>query len=172
MVRYEKEKYVSLAVAEGAADVIMVTPDDIVFDGRTLLKCMFGCSDWGRGPTCPSRDGTLKPWEYESLLRKYTTVMIIRSHDKSVAQKAAFAVEREAFLDGDVFAFSMSDCALCGECAGKSGLPCRDPRRARPAFHSVGVDVFTTVRNLGFPIEPLRNPGEPQNWYAAVWLDF
>lgn len=165
------EKYISLALNEGAKHAVAVTPDEIVFDGRTLLKCMFGCTDWGKGCTCPSRSGALKPWEYEPLLRKYSTVLIVHSHDKRTAQKASFAVEREAFLDGDALAFSMSDCALCAECAGRSGLPCRNPKQARPAFHSVGIDVFSTVRKLGLPINTLRDMDEEQNWYAAVWLN-
>jgi predicted metal-binding protein len=158
------EKYISLALEEGAEHVMTVTPDDIVFDGRTLLKCMFGCSDWGKGCTCPSRAGFLKPWEFEPLLRKYMSVLIIHSHDKRIAQKAAF-------FDGDVFAFSMSDCALCNECAGKTCLHCRHPKQARPAFHSVGIDVFATVRKLGLPIKTLLDPDEEQNWYAAAWLN-
>jgi predicted metal-binding protein len=145
----ETSKYIDLALAAGAEDAVAVTPDDIVFDGRTLLKCMFGCSDWGKGCTCPSREGFPKPWELEPLLRKYRTVLIIHAHSQRIAQKAAFAVEREAFLDGDALAFSMSDCALCDECAGKSGQPCRNVSQARPAFHSVGIDVFSTVKKLG-----------------------
>lgn len=167
------DKYTHLALSLGAAHAIAVTPDDIVFDGRTLLKCMFGCSDWGRGCTCPSRAGFLKPWEFEPLLRKYKTVLIIHSPDKKTAQKISYAVEQEAFFDGDAMVFSMSDCAICGTCAGKddSGSACRDVKRARPAFHSVGIDVFATVKKLGLPLVPLREEGETENWYAAVWLN-
>ena len=164
-------KYIELALSTGAEHVIMVTPEDIVFDHRTLLKCMFGCSDWGKGCTCPSKPGFLKPWEMEPLLRKYNSVLIIHSKDKKTAQKVSFEVERQAFLDGDVLAFSMSDCALCRECAGKNGLSCRNVRQARPAFHSVGIDVFATVKKLGLPIEPLKEQGQEQNWYSAVWLN-
>jgi len=165
------KKYIELALSCGAQNAVLVTPDDIVFDGRTLLKCMFGCPDWGSGPTCPSKDGFLKPWEFERLLRIYKSVLIIHSEDKSTAQKAAYEVEREAYFDGDVLAFSMSDCALCENCAGKSGGACQNVKMARPAFHSVGIDVFATVKKLGLPLEPLRNPGEKQNWYSAVWLN-
>lgn len=165
------EKYIKLALEAGAEHAIAVTPGDIVFDGRTILKCMFGCSDWGKGCTCPSKDGFLKPWEFETLLRKYKNVLIIHSHEKKAAQKASYAVEREAFLDGDVFAFSMSDCALCEKCAGLTGEPCRNVRQARPAFHSVGIDVFGTAAKLGLPLKTLRDTDEEQNWYSAVWLD-
>ena len=165
------EKYIELAASLGALHVVAVTPNDIVFDGRALLKCMFGCQDWGKGCTCPSRAGALSTDEYEKLLRKYKTVLIIHSQDKATAQKASYAVEREAYLDGDALAFSMSDCALCENCAGWLDEPCRNIRMARPAFHSVGVDVFATAKKLGLPLKALRCEEEEQNWYSAVWLN-
>ena len=165
------DKYISLALSQGAADAAAVTPDDIVFDGRTLLKCMFGCDDWGKGHTCPSREGSLRPWEYEPLLRKYKTVLIIHAFDKQTAQKASLAVETEAFFDGDALAFSMSDCALCEQCAGWSDEECRNVKSARPAFHSVGIDIFSTVKKLGLPLKTLKDEDEQQNWYSAVWLN-
>jgi predicted metal-binding protein len=165
-------KYIELALSLGAASATQVTPDDIVFDGRTILKCMFGCSSWGKGCTCPSRSNALKPWEYEPLLRKYRNVIIIGSPDKKVSQDTSFALERQAFLDGDVLAFSMSDCAICAKCAGYNGEPCVNPKKARPSFHSVGIDVFATVRKLGLPIEVLQNKEDIGiNWYSAVWLN-
>jgi len=165
------EKYIELAKSLGAENVVAVTPDDIVFDDRTILKCMYGCRTWGKGCTCPSRAGFLSSAEYERMLRKYKTVLIVHSPDKKIAQKASFAVEKEAFFNGDVLAFSMSDCALCELCAGKTDEPCRNVMQARPAFHSVGIDVFATVKKLGLPIEVLRDEGEDQNWYSAVWLN-
>jgi predicted metal-binding protein len=165
------EKYIKIAKELGAQNVVAVTPDDIVFDDRTILKCMFGCKSWGKGCTCPSKEGFPKPWELEPLLRKYKTVLIIHAHDKKAAQKAAYEIEREAYLDGDALAFSMSDCALCAECAGKSGEACRDMKRARPAFHSVGIDVFKTVRQLGLPIDVLRGEADVQHWYSAVFVE-
>ena len=165
------KKYIDLALSLGADNAVVVTPDDIVFDSRTLLKCMFGCSDWGKGPTCPSRHGFLKPWEFEKMLRMYDTVLIVHSTSKKIAQKASLAVEREAFLDGDALVFSMSDCALCADCPGKKDGDCRNVKKARPAFHSVGIDVFSTAAKLGLPIKALREGEIDENWYAAVWLN-
>lgn len=168
----DSERYRALARNLGAADVVEFTPDDIVFEPRTILKCMFGCSDWGRGPTCPSRAGSLMPWEYEPVLRRYRWGLIVHSPDKKTAQDVSLALEERAFHDGYYLAFSMSDCAACGECAGEKGKPCADPKKARPAFHSVGIDVFATVRHFGLPIETLSSPdSQPQDWYAAVWVE-
>jgi predicted metal-binding protein len=165
------ERYRALGLGLGAADVVGFTPDDIVFEPRTILKCMFGCSDWGLGPTCPSRAGSLMPWEYEPILRRYSWGVIVHSPDKKTAQDVSFAIERQAFVDGHYLAFSMSDCARCAECAGLQGKPCADPKKARPAFHSVGIDVFATARGFGLPIETLASEDQPQNWYAAVWVE-
>ena len=165
------DKYIALALQRGAADAVEFDINQIVFDSRTLLKCMFGCSDWGYGHTCPSRPGSLKPWEYETILRRYLGGVIIHAHDKRVSQDASFAVEQAAFGDGYYFAFSMADCAVCGECSGKTGAPCRNVRMARPAFHSVGIDVFATAKALGLPIYTLTDKDQEQNWYSACFIE-
>ena len=165
------EKYIELAKSHGAQNVVAITPDEVVFDGRTILKCMFGCNSWGKGCTCPSKPGFLPLDEMERLFRMYKTVLIIHSTEKKAAQNASFAVEVEAYMDGDVMSFSTSDCAICEECAGRSEQPCRNAKKARPSWHSIGVDVFATVNKLGLPLKPLRNEDDEQNWYAAVWLN-
>lgn len=165
------EQYVARALELGATDAVRFTVDQLAFDHRTILKCMFGCADWGKGPTCPSRPGSLMPWEYEPLLRRYSWGVIIHSHEKKTAHEVSLAIEREAYLDGYYLAFSLSDCAACGECAGFAGSPCVNPKKARPAFHSVGIDVFKTARSFGLPIQTLSDEGEQQNWYAAVFVE-
>lgn len=166
----DKEFYVKRALELGADHAVSFTIEDIVFDCRTLLKCMFGCADWGKGPTCPSRPGSLKPWEYRRVLEEYKWGIIIHSTDKKSAQQISFSIEREAFLDGFYFAFSLSDCALCAECAGLTGAPCVNQKKARPAFHSVGIDVFKTVQKFGLPLETLKDHNQTQNWYSAVFI--
>ena len=165
------ESYIQSARLASADNALAVTPDEIVFDPRTVIKCMFGCGDWGKGLTCPSANGFLKLDEWEKLLRMYKTVLIIHSTSKKIAQTISFSIEKQAYLDGDVLSFSMSDCALCGKCAGFLGESCRNPLQARPAFHSVGIDVFATTEKLGLPLKPLKNEGDAENWYSAVWLN-
>lgn len=159
------------AIDQGAVNAVRFDIEDIVFDSRTLLKCMFGCDDWGKGHTCPSRPNNVSLKEYEEMLSRYRWGIIIHAHDKHTLQRISYALESLAFADGYYFAFSLCDCAICATCAGHEGLPCRDPKKARPAFHSVGIDVFATVRALGLPIETLSRPDQEQNWYAAVFVE-
>ncbi|MFY9568474.1 MAG: DUF2284 domain-containing protein [Acetivibrionales bacterium] len=165
------EKYIRKAIEMGADHAVFFRTGDIEFDPRTLLKCMFGCNTWGKGHTCPSRPGSLKPWEYEQIFRKYSWGIIIHSHSKKISQDVSFSIESQAFTDGYYMAFSLSDCSSCSECGAARGSDCADPRKARPAFHSVGIDVFKTVRKFGLPLETLRTPSDEQNWYSAVFIE-
>lgn len=165
------EKYTELALKLGADHAVAFTTDQIAFDSRTILKCMFGCSDWGFGHTCPSRKGSLMPWEYKKIFEEYKQGIIIHSNDKKVSHEVSFAIERQAFIDGYYFAFSLSDCANCEKCTGLTGGTCVDPKKARPAFHSVGIDVFKTVHRFGLPLDTLKGKDDPQNWYSAVFIE-
>ena len=166
------KKYVDRALELGAVDAVEFTIDDICFDPRTLLKCMFGCTDWGKSHTCPSRPGSPSMAEYREMFSRYQGGIIIHTHDKALSQKISFKLEGEIFRDGCYFAFSLSDCALCRECAAVTNEPCRFMHMARPAFHSVGIDVFKTVRKFGLPLNTLTDADtEEQNWYSAVFIE-
>lgn len=165
-----------LALQKGAAEAVPFVLADIAFDERTLMKCMFGCLDWGRGPTCPSRPGFPSLEQWRRMLSQYRWGVICHAGDKRSSQIASLALESRAFHDGYYFAFSLSDCGLCPVCAGKADDPacrrCRDPLHARPAFHAVGIDVFKTVRALGMTIQTLpKRDAQPQNWYSAVFVE-
>ena len=166
------EKYIKTALDMGAADAVEFQLADIVFDSRTLLKCMFGCSDWGRNHTCPSRPGAPTIEQYREMLSRYKRGVIIHTHEKKLSQQISFKIESMAFHDGCYFAFSLSDCGLCSECAAVCGEPCRFKHMARPAFHSVGIDVFATVHRLNLPLSTLCDPEkDEQNWYSAVFIE-
>lgn len=164
--------YLEFARAQaGVIDARLIGADEVVFDPRTILKCMYGCTGWNNSWVCPSAPGGLRPWEAEPIFRRYRAVVLIHTHDKRASHDASLAVERRAFVDGLYFAFSLSDCALCQECTHRAGEPCRFPKQARPAAQGVGIDVFATVNRLGLPLKTLAGPEEEQNWYSFVFLE-
>jgi len=167
----DKAYFTEKALQLGAAHAVIFDIGDIAFDSRTIIKCMFGCTDWGKGPTCPSRPGSLMPWEYRQVFERYSWGVIIHSPDKKTSQDVSFEIERDAFIKGYYFAFSLSDCALCRECTGLKGIECVNTKKARPAFHSVGIDVFKTVRKFGLPLETLPDEDAQPNWYSAVFIE-
>lgn len=164
--------YLEFAQAQpGVVDARLIGADEVVFDPRTILKCMYGCTGWNNRWVCPSAPGGLRPWEAEPIFRRYRAVVVIHTREAEASQKASFALERKAFLDGLYFAMSLSDCGLCGECACRTGEPCRFPIQARPAAQGVGIDVFATVHRLGLPLRTLADETEEQNWYSFVFLE-
>ena len=109
--------------------------------------------------------------EYRRIFEKYSKGLIIGCEDKISSQRISYEIERLCYLDGYYFAFSLSDCGMCDTCAKGKGKDCPFPKKARPSFHSVGIDVFKTVRGFGLPIEVLLNENDPQNWYSAVFVE-
>jgi len=163
--------YIKKALDMGAQNAVRFDISDIVFDPRVVLKCLFGCADFGRSHTCPYQRSPLAMDEYRRILSEYSWGIIIGCSDKPTSQKISYEIERQCFLDGHYFAFSLSDCGLCGQCAKAVEADCRFPKEARPAFHSVGIDVFKTVRSFGLPIDVLRDNTSTQNWYSAVFVE-
>jgi predicted metal-binding protein len=163
--------YTEMAIKLGADYSVRFDIGDIVFDPRVILKCMFGCKDYGFAHTCPYQKSPLSMDEYRAVLSRYSWGIIIGCGDKHTSQRVSFEVERACFLDGYYFAFSLSDCGLCKKCGKATDEPCRFPVKARPAFHSVGIDVFKTVRGFGLPIEVLKAEGDKQHWYSAVFVE-
>jgi len=160
-----------MAQEMGATNAEEFNIQDIVFDPRVILKCIFGCKDYGRGHTCPNQRSPLTMKEYEEIFSRYKRGLIIGCNDKALSQKISYEIERTCFLDGYYFAFSLSDCGLCKECSKITGQECRVPSMARPAFHSVGIDVFKTVAKFGLPLYVAQNPDAEVNWYSAVFIE-
>jgi len=165
------EKYIQIAKEMGAASVVKFGIEDIVFDPRVVLKCIFGCSDYGRNHTCPYQKSPLTMDEYRKIFEHYSWGVIIGCKDKKISQRISYEIERLAFLDGYHFSFSLSDCGLCKECSKISGKCCNVPTKARPAFHAIGIDVFKTVHQLNLPLNVLQTKEDEVNWYSAVFVE-
>ncbi|MCL2404626.1 MAG: DUF2284 domain-containing protein [Defluviitaleaceae bacterium] len=164
-------KYRDMALEMGAKNAVEFKIEDIVFDPRVVLKCIFGCSDYGRSHTCPNQRSPLTMKEYEEIFRHYKRGIIIGCDSKPLSQKISYEIERACFLDGYYFAFSLSDCGLCSNCSKINGEDCRIPSKARPAFHSIGVDVFKTVEKFGLPLYVAQDRDAEVNWYSAVFIE-
>jgi len=163
--------YVQKALDMGAENAVRFSIKDIVFDSRVVLKCIFGCDDYGKQHTCPYQRSPLSMEEYREIFLNYKWGIIIGCRDKHTSQEISYEIEKTCFLNGYYFVFSLCDCGLCNPCAKGVSETCRNPQKARPAFHSVGIDVFRTVKNFGLPIEVLKTQNDRQNWYSAVFIE-
>ena len=165
------EKYVRLAKDLNMINAKIISPQEIFFDIRAILKCRWGCEyDLTENSIrCHGRDTTYE--ERVEMVKRYRHILLIHSHDARDLSAAVLEIERTAFLDGNYLAFAIRTCNLCKDCAVKKGDPCPTPEKVRPCDSIFGIDVYKTARNLGLPCEVLQNKTDIQNRYGFVLID-
>ncbi len=179
--RLNKDKKIELEALfqqHGFGDFRWMKPENIVVSQWVRMKCTFGCGEFGRNATCPPNVPTVA--ECERFFKEYSVTAVFHFEKKvrkpedrhSWSRKLNMGLsklEREVFLLGyeRAFLLFMDSCCICDECSGERGK-CRVPRSARPSPESMAVDVFSTVRQLGYPIEPLTDYKQAMNRYAFL----
>lgn len=164
------EKYMDVAKSLDMANARLISPKDIFFDIRAILKCRWGCEDYSENSIrCGTRNTTFQ--ERVQMVKRYNHILLVHSHDARGLSAAVLEIERTAFLDGHYFAFAIRACNVCKVCAAQLGNPCPNPNKVRPCDQSFGIDVYRTVRNLGLPCAVLHREHDVQNRYGFVLLD-
>lgn len=165
------EKYAEIAKSRGAVHALIISADDIVFDRRAILKCLWGCENQFEPNRIKCGSRGLDFEEAKSIILSYTEILLIHHHDQVKLSNIARKIERIAFLDGYYFACAMHCCHLCRDCNIDAGKPCHTPSKIRPCDQSFGIDLFKTVNTLGLPGRPLKSKEEVPNRYAFVLID-
>jgi predicted metal-binding protein len=166
----EPDKYKELALSKGMVDAMMITPDDIVFDLRVTLKCAWGCDrSSATSLRCDTRNITLQ--ERIEAFKRYTSILLVHSHDATFLSRTLLELERTAFLDGYYLALAVRACNYCEECRAIKGETCSFPEKVRPCETLFGIDMFKTVRTLGLPCDVLQNKDDIQNRYGFLLID-
>jgi predicted metal-binding protein len=166
----EFEKYIDLAKSLNMVDAKLISPQDIYFDIRAILKCRWGCEDFFRDNIkCHTRNTSLQ--ERIEMIKAYKNILLVHSHDATALSEVVLELEKAAFLDGYHFSFAIRCCNLCKSCAVDLGKPCPTPERVRPCDQSFGIDVYKTVRNLGLPCDVLQSKEDAQNRYGFVLIE-
>jgi predicted metal-binding protein len=134
------------------------------------LKCQFGCDGYAQCLVCPPYTPT--PEEMRKVLDSYRRAILIHFEPEVNVKNAIVELEREIFLRGAWKALGLGagPCYLCESCVLKVG-GCRHAERARPAMEACGIDVFTTVRKAGMPIEVVRTTQQCPNYYGLILVD-
>lgn len=164
------EKYIKSAKKLDMINALILSPQDIFFDSRAILKCRWGCEDYFQeNIRCHTRGTTIE--ERMAMVKQYNHILLVHSHDAHKLSRTVLEIERTAFLDGHYFAFALRLCNLCKTCRVTLGKPCLTPEKVRPCDQSFGIDVYKTVRALELPCEVLQGKNDPQNRYGFVLID-
>lgn len=162
--------YVKRAKQMGAKEVKVIPAESVVTAQWVREKCQFGCGGYGKSLTCPPYSPT--PEETKRMLMSYKYALLIHGDMKTPVNKIVVKLERRIFLAGYERAFGMGGgpCFLCEECVDSPGL-CRYPEEARPSMEACGIDVYSTVKAHGFPIEVLKDQNCEPNFYGLILIE-
>lgn len=164
------DKYIQMAEELKMVNAKIISPDDIDFDSRTILKCRWGCEDFfNQSIKCSTRNTSYQ--ERTEMVKGYQNILFVHSHNGREISKAILEIERAAFLDGHYLAFAIRYCMLCKSCAVDQGKSCPTPEKVRPCDESFGIDVYKTARKQGLPCDVLQNKEAVPNRYGFVLLD-
>lgn len=166
------EKFVKKAIKLGADDAKIIKTDSVVTAAWVRWKCRYGCDGYNTSLCCPPNTPNYK--DTRELLDSYGHALLVHIKSRPDTEKdltdIVTVMEREVFLAGyfKAFALGCGPCRLCSECSMKE---CRHAEKARPSMESCGIDVFSTARNNGFPIEVLKDRSCTPNRYALVLIE-
>jgi predicted metal-binding protein len=177
----DRKEFEQLFHQRGYGDFKWIDPRDVVIAQWVRTKCMFGCGNYGRNAACPPNVPSVA--EVRQLFAEYRWAAIFHfahavdepedrhAWTRGINQEL-IKLERELFLAGHYKAFLLccDSCYLCDDCSGARET-CKNPRAARPSPESMAIDVFATVRKLGFPIEVLSDYSQTMNRYAFLLIE-
>lgn len=160
-------KYIKKAKELGIKEAKIIPAKSIVTAEWVRLKCQFGCDGYARKLTCPPNSPT--PKQTGRAITRYECGLLLHGDEYSDIGDVVAKLEREIFLDGYFKAFGMGagPCELCEQCLKF----CRYPEKARPSMEACGIDVFSTARANGFPIEVLKTTACKGNYYGVILIE-
>lgn len=162
----------------GFRDFKWVDPKNIVISQWVRMKCTFGCKEYGKNACCPPNTPTVQ--ECRDFFREYSEGAVFRFENKfeepeqrheltKGINEKLLSLERQVFTAGNPKAFLLflDSCNLCTDCA-EDRAKCKNKKSARPTPEALAVDVFSTVKALGYPIKVLGDYSEAMNRYAFL----
>jgi len=177
----DKQALEELFARHGFTDFKWIDPAAIKIAQWVRFRCQFGCSCFGKKGTCPPNLPSID--ESRRLVSEYDTAAVFHFAKAAAVPEERWAwsremhlrlcrLEREVFLAGyyKTFLIAFDCCRICGDCPGNR-VECRNPELARPGADALGIDVFATVRSVGYPIQVLKDYGETMNRYAFLLIE-
>ncbi|MGI6097147.1 MAG: DUF2284 domain-containing protein [Dethiobacteria bacterium] len=176
-----KEEINRLIKKHGLDDFKWFNASEIVVSRWVRFKCQFGCGSYGKKGCCPPHVPSLE--SCREFFSEYTDAVLIhfsgyfknrKEHDKWCRQndRQLLKLGNDLFHMGyyKSFVIVSSTCRMCRDCPEDDGV-CKNRLASRPTAEALGVDVFATVRKLGYPIEVLKDYEQKANRYGFILIE-
>ena len=175
-----KEELEAVFNQHAFTDFKWMNAKDIVVAQWVRFRCMFGCPSYGKNCTCPPNVPTIE--ECNKMISEYNDIAVfhiekqlekpeeIKSWIRDTTIKLV-RLEKAVFILGyyKTLLISFGSCEMCEICSGNR-TECKNPKMARPGADAIGIDVYSTVRNVGYPIYVLKDYSEAMNRYAFLLI--
>jgi predicted metal-binding protein len=83
-------------------------------------------------------------------------------------------LERDIFLAGcyKAFLLQFGSCEFCKDCTAEdTRIKCINKIMSRPGADAMGIDVYKTARNVGYPIQVVKDRADAMDRYAFLLID-
>ncbi len=177
----DKELLEKIFRDQGFHDFRWIDAREIVVAQWVRFRCIFGCPAYGKRGSCPPNVPSIA--ECRQMISEFSEAAVFhfekaveKPDDRKPWSKAVIMklleTERRVFLAGHYKAFlaPFDACGFCETCAA-TRAECKNPRLARPGADALGIDVYATVRKIGYPIQVLKEYGETMNRYAFLFVE-
>ena len=181
VIQADLERYRRRAVELGATDARTITAGEVIIDERVRAKCMYPrCEYYGTCGNCAPNIGDLD--DTRKLVSLFRQAILFKQEipfdeDLDTWRKANIlnykivsAIESDAYYDGHYLAVGFVGVACRSVlCSGKEctalipGQECRNPTKARPNMHAVGMDVFMMATRQGWDMYPVGESTRPSD---------
>lgn len=176
-----EKKIIPMLETFSFSDFKWINPRDIIIAHWVRMKCIFGCDEYGKTASCPPNIPPIE--ECRNFFNEYSSGLVFHFHEKMKKPEdrhqwskqinlKLLELERAIFLSGyqKTFLLFMDSCTLCNNCRDTRDR-CKQPFSSRPSPEAMGVDVFSTVRQWGLPIDVLKDYSQPMNRYAFILIE-
>jgi predicted metal-binding protein len=174
------KKYLKMAEKLGAVWIKLIHPRNVVVAEWVRLKCQYGCGRYGTCLTCPpfspAPDYTRKMLGYYSrgLIMMFDVPPGYKEKERRKRRemrRGIASLEREIFLDGYYKAFAMASgpCNICKTC--DTNQPCKFEDLGRPSMEASGIDVYTTLANVGYKLEVVKSYDQLWHYSGLILID-
>lgn len=161
-------KYFQILRDKGADIVREIKPSDIVTAAWPIMKCRYGCPNFGHNRSCPPFAPAYD--ETRRIIDCYSCAILFSVHDMDAGTPAALACMQALIADGyyKAIAFGTGPCRRCEKCIPAD---CPHSSEVMPSPEACGIDLVATVRNAGLPIDMPPKPGAVLNCYGLLLVE-
>jgi predicted metal-binding protein len=85
-----------------------------------------------------------------------------------------YELERAIFLAGyyKVFLLQYGSCMCCKNCAAEgTRIKCINKIKSRPGADAMGIDIYQTAHNVGYPVQVVKSHDEITNRFAFLLIN-